>query len=294
VVHHALRRAVREVTGEPRGPVAAIVCTRLNESWPDLPARTRVAYATDDVVAGADLFGVPAARLAKLERAALRGADMVAVVSPVLRDRYAAEGFDATLVPNGCDPQAYAAVDREPGAADVKLTGPVAGFVGHVNDRIDLTLLEAVADQGISLLVVGPLDRRSHAERFEALCSRPNVQWVGPRPFEELPGYLRFIDVGLTPYVDSAFNRASFPLKTLEYLAAGRAAVATDLPAHRWLNTDLVRIATGAADFVAAVADALATPRTNEIVATRRSFAQRHTWRARAAAMAELIEGTGR
>ena len=73
-------------------------------------------------------------------------------------------------------------------------------------------------------------------ERMEALIARPNVHWLGTKPFAELPSYLGAIDVGLTPYAQSAFNRASFPLKTLEYLAAGRPAVASDLPAHRWLD----------------------------------------------------------
>ena len=68
-----------------------------------------------------------------------------------------------------------------------------------------------------------------------------------PRQFQELPSYLRVIDVGLTPYSQSDFNRASFPLKTLEYLAAGRPVVASDLPANRWLDTSHVSIAADAA-----------------------------------------------
>jgi teichuronic acid biosynthesis glycosyltransferase TuaH len=100
---------------------------------------------------------------------------------------------------------------------------------------------------------------------------------------------MRLIDVGLTPYADSAFNRASFPLKTLEYLAAGRGAVVTPLPAHRWLDTDLIAVAAGRNAFVGRVREALATPRTGELVAERRAFARRHSWRSRAARIAELL-----
>ena len=60
---------------------------------------------------------------------------------------------------------------------------------------------------------------------MEALLARPNVQWVGAAPFERLPTYMRAIDVGIVPYADSAFNQ-ELPLKTLEYLAAGRPTVA--------------------------------------------------------------------
>ena len=70
---------------------------------------------------------------------------------------------------------------------------------------------------------------------------------VGLKPFEELPSYVRVMDAGL-PYADSAFNRASSPLKVLEYLAAGRPAIATDLPAVRSIG-EVVEAATGGPAF---------------------------------------------
>jgi teichuronic acid biosynthesis glycosyltransferase TuaH len=36
-----------------------------------------------------------------------------------------------------------------------------------------------------------------------------------------LPKYVAALDVGLAPYTDVAFNRKSYPLKVLQYLAAG-------------------------------------------------------------------------
>ena len=45
------------------------------------------------------------------------------------------------------------------------------------------------------------------------------------------------------PYGRTEFNKHSFPMKTLEYLSAGRPVVATSLPAIRWLDTDLVPLA---------------------------------------------------
>jgi teichuronic acid biosynthesis glycosyltransferase TuaH len=289
LVHRAVRSAVRDLFG-PTGRVAAVISSRVDESWPHLPARHRLLHVTDDLVAGAELLGLPRDRLIRLENAALAGADKVTVVSPGLRDRYAAAGLSPVLVPNGCSPEFYAKVDHSPPPVGLRLSGPVAGFVGHINDRIDLALLEGVADTGCPLLIVGPLAHGyQQAARFEALAGRPNVHWAGPRPYEEMPSYLRLIDVGLTPYADNPFNRASFPLKTLEYLAAGRAVVATSLPAHVWLDTGLVTRADGPADFAEAVTAALARPRTPGIVRARRAFAERHSWSVRAERMAELL-----
>jgi teichuronic acid biosynthesis glycosyltransferase TuaH len=97
------------------------------------------------------------------------------------------------------------------------------------------------------------------------------------------------MDVGLVPYVDSAFNRASFPLKTLEYLAAGRPVVATPLPAIEWLATDLIVTAERPDDFGRAVAAAAGQPRTADLMAERRAFADGHSWSSRVDHLAVIL-----
>jgi teichuronic acid biosynthesis glycosyltransferase TuaH len=288
LIQRAVNSAIARLFG-PGEPVAALVSSRVDEAWSNVPVRRRLLFVTDDLIAGAEMLGLPRERLIRAERIALQGADAVAVVSPGLRDRYASIGIDAELVPNGCAPEVFADVDRAPVPDDVSLPGPIAGFVGYVNDRIDLGLLEAVADTGSSLLIVGALGDGFASERFAALTRRPNVCWTGPRPYAQMPSYLRLIDVGLTPYVDNAFNRASFPLKTLEYLAAGRAVVATPLPATTWLGTDLVAMADTPERFADQVRVALANPGMDAIVARRRAFADQHSWDRRAAQIADLL-----
>ena len=93
------------------------------------------------------------------------------------------------------------------------------------------------------------------------------------------------------PYTGSAFNRGSFPLKTLEYLAAGCAVVATDLPATCWLATELICIAGGAGPFADQVDRLLAMPRTPAAAAERQAFAGRHSWALRAAQIHAAIAG---
>jgi glycosyltransferase involved in cell wall biosynthesis len=178
-------------------------------------------------------------------------------------------------------------VDNGEPATDVTLPRPIAGVVGQINERLDMDLLDAIADTGQSLLLVGP--RYEQAEetrvRVDALLRRPNVQWVGRQSFERVPGYLATIDVGLTPYAINSFNEASFPLKTLEYLAAGRPVVSVDLSSARWLDTALVSIAEGRHDFVVKVQKCLAEYRSDSLLAERRRFARQHSWDARADAI---------
>jgi teichuronic acid biosynthesis glycosyltransferase TuaH len=262
-----------------------------------------VLYSTDDHVAGAGLMGVSAKQMMAQERQAVTRADIVAVVSPALAEHWSALGADPVLIPNGC----YAA-GTAPAPAVIDLPRPVAGLVGQLTERIDMRLLEAVADAGLSLLLVGPYDARWEHERWAALTARPNVRYVGRVPAEEVLRYLAAIDVGLTPYADSPFNEASFPMKTLEYFSAGLPVVSTDLPGSQWLRDDLLRHEPAAAsqlmaltsdetEFVAAVRGLAVVPgapasadATAARAASARAFAGQHTWRQRAAQLVETIE----
>lgn len=283
------RRAVRGAVESLGGRVHSTIVASLADMLDVIPSAQRVFFGTDDYVAGAALTGTDPRWLERLERRQLAKADVVIAVSPVLREKWGAERPDTHLVANGCMAEQFAAASDAPLPDDVTLPAPIAGFVGHMSERIDLGLLEAVAASGVSMLLVGPRSPTFEIAKLDALLARPNVQWVGPKPFEQLPSYLRVIDVGLTPYRQSAFNRASFPLKTLEYLAAGRPTVASDLPAHRWLDTPHLTIADTPEAFAARTRDLLTGPRMAEDAAARRAFGARHSWAARATEVAGLL-----
>lgn len=287
------RRYLRHATARLGGDVRAVI-----SAWPQFPVFSscqedvRVYWAQDDFVGGASLLGLHARHLDVRERAVAAGADLVIAANPLVAETWRNRHSQVRLIPYGADVSAYHTVDSAPLPGGVDLEGPIAGFVGHINRRTDLRLLEAVADRGRSVLLIGPKDPGFEPERFAALLRRRNVRWVGPQPFRALPSYLRLVDVGLVPYGDSPFNRGSFPLKTLEYLAAGRAVVATDLPAIRWLSTDLVTVATSPKAFAEQVDLRLGEVRTPAVMARRREFAATHSWSSRAASFHEAILGT--
>jgi teichuronic acid biosynthesis glycosyltransferase TuaH len=281
-----IRWAIRRL-GSPR--VHAVLAASFAPVFGVCGERRRVFYSTDDFVAGADLLKVSRSSLVRHEQRQLAAVDTVIVCSPGLLERYQAMGVEPVLVPNGCDDALFSTTDHHALPHDVTVPGPRVGFVGHLTDRIDLSLLEATADRGVSLLLVGAPSPSFDSARLTSLFERDNVQWVGPKDFAELPSYLRSVEVGLLPYGDSAFNRGSFPLKVLEYLAAGRGAVSTDLPAVRWLDTDLIDVASTPMAFADAVERALAQPRSEELVARRRALASRHGWDRRAEELARAI-----
>ena len=294
-VHHltgiAMRRAVARAISQLDADVHAFFCSMSYTSLFDVAdAEVRVYYASDDFEAGADLMGRPSARIRALDEQLASQADAIVAISPAIADSYRARGYDTILIPNGVDNEAFEAVDDAPLPDDVSLPAPIAGYIGHISNRMDLGLVEAVAAAGTSVLLVGPRQITfGNDARLLRLLERSNVQWVGPKSFKELPSYLRIIDVGLVPYADSAFNRASFPLKTLEYLAAGRPVVATTLPAITWLDTDLIAVANEPDDFARRTTEEAATARSPDLIEQRRAFAATHSWSKRVEQLAEVL-----
>ncbi len=253
------RRAIHRAVTSLGGDVAVTVAATILPVFGAAGERRRVFYATDDFAAGARLMGLDDRWVRRREQAARRDADTVIVVSEHLAEKWRTDGVEPVVVENGVDDKLFAGTDTAPLPDDVMLADPIVGFVGHLSDRIDLGLLEAVAGRGCSLLLVGPRQLSFELARVEQLLSRPNVQWVGAKPFLELPSYVRRMAVGVLPYADTEFNRSSFPLKVLEYLAAGRPAVTTDLPAVRGLGEAVV-IASGPQAFADAVMAAIQVP----------------------------------
>jgi len=304
-----VRWALRRTGIEP----CAVVTTHLQDvlgRWGS--GVVSALHGTDDYVAGAGLMGLSASRLRAQERRAVAQADVVTAISPLLAERWSAlRGGPVPLIPNGCTP-VTASTHALP-LAIRDLPRPVAGLVGRLNARIDIDLVEAIVDAGFSLLVVGPHDSRWEPGRFAALTARPNVHYAGRVPEEKTPAYIAATDIGITPYLDSPFNRASFPRKTLDYLSAGRPTVSTALPAARWLLNELtcsdqgdlpdriLALADDHAGFINAMrsiagdpgrpyqADGRLADRESANADRCRAFAALHSWSRRADALAAAI-----
>ena len=281
----AIRRAVRRLDTR----VHAMIACSLDPSFAACDADIRVLWGTDDWVAGASLMGLSDDRLRRQESAQLEQADVVVAVSSTLSDRWRSRSRKLVVIGNGCDADAFANSDDAPDAADIQLPDPIAGYFGHLSERIDVDLLTAVADSGHSLLLVGRRQLTFDISNIDKLLARENVQWVGPQPFEQLPSYMKRVRVGLTPYTDTPFNRSSFPLKTLEYLAAGRGAIMTDLPSAHQLPQDLVTVCQDARSFRDATVAALESPTDSAVDARRRQFAVSHSWTARGRDFADVL-----
>jgi len=149
-----------------------------------------------------------------------------------------------------------------PAADMVALPGRKLGFYGVIDERIDFALLATLAQAHPewSIAMVGPLAKISHDELPQA----PNLHFMGPRAYGELPACLAAWDVALMPFAINEATRFISPTKTPEYLAAGLPVVSTpikDVVATYGDSGGAVRIAHTAEAFVTACEAALAADR---------------------------------
>lgn len=280
IYHRHIRRAVKKLGVQ----VTGVICSSPIMTFDKRIGGKRLYFVTDDWSSGASLMGFSPGHVARVLRVNGSRADVVAAVSDFLGQSLTEKlGKRVEVLPNGCHVLSlpYAA---DPGFAK-------AALVGQLNERLDFTILEAVADTGIYLAVAGPKTAKvpESMARLEAFLDRPNVHWKGVLSSTEVAALLAGSNVGLTPYTDTQFNRSSFPLKTLEYVAAGVSVVATDLPASRFDAAAKVRLARTAEDFAQAVTETAARWPTDAERAEQARQVAEHTWENRAVHVRKLL-----
>jgi teichuronic acid biosynthesis glycosyltransferase TuaH len=220
-----------------------------------------------------------------------RKADAVIVCSQRLLEMKRPLAGQVHLIANGVDAEHYRAVLEDyaplPDAAR-NWKPPVLGYTGTLHtDRIDVDLLETVARKlpHASIVLIGP----NHLARgdLSRLRACGNIFLTGEVSYRLLPQYMRGFDVCITPHRMSEFTESLNPIKLWEYLAAGKPIVATDVAGFRDYR-QLIRIARGADEFVAAIHQALGEG--NALSQARRDEAARHSWRARVDQIEVILE----
>lgn len=166
------------------------------------------------------------------------------------------------------------------------LSGPIFGYVGVIDERLDYALLAALATSrpDASLVMVGPAVKVSP----DALPQAPNIHWLGQRPYDALPGYMKAFDVCLMPFAMNEATEYINPTKTLEYMAAGKPIVSTPVADVVHHFTPIVAVARTPEAFVEAVSRAAAHPNST-LVAQGIARARSATWDAIVAEMGRLV-----
>jgi glycosyltransferase involved in cell wall biosynthesis len=166
------------------------------------------------------------------------------------------------------------------------LTRPVLGYFGVIDERIDYDLLAQLADarRDWSIAMIGPVAKVNPNE----FPQRPNLHWLGPRPYADLPAITKGFSVCLMPFALNAATEYINPTKALEYMAAGRPVVSTALDEVKSNFETVACVARSPAEFVSLCDREAKSPSIHRV---RRglSLAAENTWEAIAGEMENRV-----
>lgn len=164
------------------------------------------------------------------------------------------------------------------------LSRPIVGFFGLIEQRIDLDLIGFLAQNrpNISFVFIGLISLD-----ISELTKFRNIHFLGPKPYEVLPNYLKAFDVAIMPYKLNMEMKNSNPKKLREYLAGGKPIVSVPIrEVQRYGN--LVFIANSYDEFLQSI-DLAISDDSDEKRDMRLKSVENESWEARVETISLIV-----
>ena len=181
------------------------------------------------------------------QRRLLAAADVIFAGGRSLHESAQAQSSkECHLFPSGVDTSHYEA-SRSLRDARAGSGRKVAGYVGVIDERVDLELIAGLAQAlpDWTIRIVGPTAKIDPDDRPR----EANIEYPGMASYDDLPQVMAEFDVALMPFALNEATRSISPTKTLEYLAAGLPVVSTRVADVVADYTGVVHFADTALDF---------------------------------------------
>lgn len=210
-------------------------------------------------------------------------ADIIFTVSPILKHTFPHHP-KTVWIPNGVDIMHFSSPSNMDQFAHIPAQSVV--YSGVIQERFDIQLMKATAEQlpDIQFILAGPVWPEVD---ISPLAAVPNIRFIGPIPYADLPNLFAHVRAGIIPHVINAFTQSMNPLKLYEYLAAGLPVVSTPVSGTEQFPNG-VFLANTAQEWVKNIRKACALTE-EERVALQHSVKD-HSWDQRVDRMMRLIE----
>jgi len=174
-------------------------------------------------------------------------------------------------------------------ADQARIAHPRVGFAGVIDERLDIELLDRVAElrPDLNFVMVGPVVKISQDD----LPERDNIFYLGMKSYDDLPAYLAGWDVSMMPFALNESTKYISPTKTPEYLSAGLPVVSTPITdvVRPYGEMGLVHVASTAEEFVSAI-DAALSDDAEKRQTRVKEFLAENSWDRTFQSMFNLIE----
>jgi glycosyltransferase involved in cell wall biosynthesis len=275
-----LRASLRRLLRRERihRPISWFMLPHLSSLVGTLGERLSVYYCIDDYAALPDV-NIEAVR--RMDEEMTRKADLVFVASDTLLESKLRLNPNTRVSPHGVDFDHFARVQDERLQVPPDLAGlpprPIVGFFGLIERWIDLDLVGYLAEQRPQWTFV-MLGRVAVPE--DTLPRRPNLHFLGKRPYELLPAYGKQFDAAIIPYRLTQQVMHANPIKLREYLAMGKPIVSVRTPEIDKF-ADVVETAEGPEQFLAKLDRVLSRPASPNEIQRRMERVAAGSWDAR-------------
>ncbi|KTF08845.1 glycosyltransferase [Pseudoalteromonas sp. 10-33] len=233
-----------------------------------------IYYCGDDFSA---LAGVDATLVAPFEKNLIQRADLIYVISAFLMNKMPSQ--KTQMLSHGVSYDLFTS-QCEIAPEISHLNGPIIGFYGSINAWLDIALLTALVAQRPSyqLVLVGDI-----VGPTAQLLQFKNVTHIPAVEHARLASFSAHWNVSVLPFVNNEQIRACDPLKLKEYLAVGTPIVATDFPAVKQYQTDIL-IGKTHEQFINKIDEAvcLNNIQRNSLKLTQQQLAKDHSWGSKA------------
>jgi len=269
-----------------RQPIAWFTVPHLSNAVGRLGQQLSVYYCTDDYSTFPDVDPVV---VRAMDDELTRKADLVFATAETLQQRKLPDNPNTYFSPHGVDVEFFGqAMDEKTAipADTAHLQGPIVGFFGLFEEWIDLDLIDFLAEQRPhwTFLMIGRV-----AVPEAKLPKRPNVHFVGKRPYETLPAYGKQFDAAIIPFKLTEVILHANPLKLREYLAMGKPIVSVSTPEID-KYADVVEVAESRDEFLARLDAVLSRAPLPSETRRRLDRVAAESWDSRIGQVLELVE----
>ena len=262
-------------------PTAVEVVGRLHESLV-------IYHVSDKYDANTMDHATDPALIRKLHERAIAAADLVFYSSRKLFDEVTTAREKSHLLEQAVDFDHWSQVSRGVEVADAvaRIPRPRIGYFGAIEPwLVDQELIKKAAREHAdwNWIFIG---NKSRGLEIEGL---PNVHFLPPVPYEELPHYAAGFDVCVLPWnTEVPFTSYGSAIKVREYLASGKPVVISPLPEYESMK-NVLRIGRTHEQFLKLIEDAL-NETGDDLRPARQEAVRNGTWDARAEWVSGLIE----
>lgn len=263
-------------------PTAIEVVGRMNESLV-------IYHVSDKYDANTMDHATDPALIRKLHERAIHAADLVFYSSRKLLDEATVGREKSHLLEQAVDFEHWARISKgELNVADAvaQIPQPRIGYFGAIEPwLIDQELIKQASSKRLewNWIFIGNKSRGLEIENL------PNVHFLPPVSYNELPNYAAGFDVCVLPWnTEVPFTSYGSAIKVREYLASGKPVVISPLPEYESMST-VLRIGRSREQFLSLVDEALSEEGT-DLQRARQNAVREGTWDARAEWVSGLIE----